>query len=814
MSFKKVFILLVLFVSSSMYSQLSDLHYLPPLKQANTSAVREQVVYLSTPVTATFTVNVYQGTNPVAIASLSLSNGTPVEYALANGFNEVSIVSNANTGIVLDTAGLRFEAPGGEEFYVNYRGSSNNQSTSLTSKGRAAMGRLFKWGGIPNNGSLIQINGLSSTLGIMATQDNTIVDVFGYDPNCEFRAGNDVDGLTDDTYQIELDANESFVFEAVRSATTANEDGWLGATISSNNDIVISNGGMNVSVDLIGNARDSGIDQPVPENRLADEYVFIRGNGSDLGERPILIATEDDTDIFVNGSATPFANLNNGEYVAINGSNYNGATAGANMFVTSSKKVYAYQSIAGDPDLATIGLNFIASVNCLLPDVLDNITNITDIAGTPMSGGVTVVASTSTLDANITVTDGGGAVTLPPSNAVTGSVDWKTFYIPNLTGDVSVQSTGPIAVGFIAVSGVRGVAGYFSGFDTAPDVNLRITGSGCLPTGIFEAEGDSFDTYQWFFNGVAIPGATSSTFGGATQAGEYSLVASKGGCDYSPDSLFGYYCDPDIAIEKTVDTNSVIEGDTVNYTITVQSLGVDPVTNLVVTDIVPAGLSVVSGTPDQGAWSNPNWNIGTINTGELFTIVIQATVDNLPFNSSMTSFTNTVTHTQDQVDNNFTADDLSETINVVNNEITITKIALPPPDGNYNAIGEQILYEIRVTNEGSSTLSSISISDANADPGSIYPASVALLAPSATAIFTAEHTITASDFSAEQVSNSAVGEAVLPNGFVTYDTSDDSNNTVNNDTNADGEPDDITITLLSVTKTVITNRRITYRVKN
>ncbi|WP_396635133.1 hypothetical protein [Maribacter sp. R86514] len=31
------------------------------------------------------------------------------------------MMTNANTGIVLTSGGLRLEAPGGEKFYVNYR---------------------------------------------------------------------------------------------------------------------------------------------------------------------------------------------------------------------------------------------------------------------------------------------------------------------------------------------------------------------------------------------------------------------------------------------------------------------------------------------------------------------------------------------------------------------------------------------------------------------------------------------------------------------------------------------------------------------
>ena len=179
----KSLLMLVLFLLgfSNLHAQLSDLHYLPPLKQeSNNTAISQQAYYLSTPETAPFTVNVFVGTSTTPITSLIISNVSPQQYAVGNGDNDISLVSNANTGVVLSSSGLRFQAPGGQKFYVNYRGRSTSQATSLTSKGRVAAGTSFKWGGIPNRGTDVS---LTTSLGIMATEDNTTVTIFDYDPN-------------------------------------------------------------------------------------------------------------------------------------------------------------------------------------------------------------------------------------------------------------------------------------------------------------------------------------------------------------------------------------------------------------------------------------------------------------------------------------------------------------------------------------------------------------------------------------------------------------------------------------------------------
>jgi uncharacterized repeat protein (TIGR01451 family) len=662
---KHLIILIILLCSKFGFSQLSDLHYLPPLKQgSNNSSVKDQAIYLSTPETTAFTVNAYVGTSTTPIATFSISNVTPATYTLSDGNNDITMVTDSNTGIILTSSGLRFESPGEEKFYVNYRGTSTAQATSLTSKGRQALGTSFKWGGAPNYATTSEI---STSLGIMASEDNTVIDITGYDPDCEFRLGNDRDGITSDNIQITLNKNETFVLEAYTNETTANKDGWLGASIQSTKDIVISNGGLNYGVvSTSTGSRDAGIDQPVPENKLGKEYVFIRGNGTNSTEFPIIIGTQNNTEIFVNGSTTPIATINNGDYFLIPGANYSSTTAGANMLVTTSKDAYAYQNLAGGSGVQTIGLNFVAPVNCLLPDNMDNISDITNSAGTTLTGGITIIAATTTPDENITVTDGSGEVALPASVAVTGSTDWKTFYIAGLTGNVSVQSTGPIAVGFFGVNANRGIAGYFSGFDTVPEVELEVAGGGCLPGADIEIISGTYDSYQWYGDGSIIAGAIFSTYS-PTTAGDYYVRVSKGTCSYDSQPISAFYCDPDIVIKKTADKTEVLEGDSVTFKITVENFGIDPVTNLIVSDVMPSGFTLVSASPTLGSWTDPNWSVGTLSAGELESITIVATANELPSNTEAETFTNTATHTQDQVDSNFTED--SPTANVtVNND--------------------------------------------------------------------------------------------------------------------------------------------------
>ena len=668
--FKAILFFLIAFSTFSGFAQLSDLHYLPPMKQGlNNQGIQYQAVHLSTPETTAFTINAYRGTNTTPIQTFSIDNLNPAVWNLANGDNNITLVDNNNTGIVLTNSGLRFEAPGGEKFYVNYRGKSAAQAASLTAKGRQAMGTNFKWGGVPNKGSQVS---KSNTLGIMATEDNTTVTLSGYDPGCEFRVGANRAGITANSYTVTLDKNESFVFETYigTAPTQAHEDGWIGASIVATNDIVISNGSINFGSQDGASHRDAGIDQPVPINKLGKDYVFIRGNGNvnGLTEFPLVIATADNTQVFVNGGTTPIATINNGEYFKVPSSYYSSNTVGANMFVQTSKDVYAYQSMAGSSALYTQGLNFVAPVNCLLPDKMDNIPDIRNIAGSIVTGGLTITASVNTPDSNVKVFQNGVEISKPASDPVAGSADWKTFFIPNLNGNISVTSTGPMAIGFFGYSGAQGVAGYFSGFDTVPEVRLEINGGtvgDCFAgSSIFEASDDNFDAYQWFFDGVLIPGANSFDYA-ATVAGDYFVRGTKGPCTYDSQSITVFYCEPDVFIEKTVDKPEINEGETATFTIRAENKYFRDITNLQITDNIPAGLTLVNANTITGSWNGTVWNIGTLEPGDIVFLELEVRadeIDTLP----LLSLTNTAYNTQDQVDANTTEDSSSAHILVHN----------------------------------------------------------------------------------------------------------------------------------------------------
>ncbi|WP_111309042.1 LamG-like jellyroll fold domain-containing protein [Confluentibacter sediminis] len=655
------------FLGHSVFAQLSDLHYLPPLKQTtNNVAITNQSLYISTPETVAFNVHIYRGNSTTPFATVNVSNAIPYVYTLPDGDNDISLVSNTNTGVVLSNSGLRLQSAGGQKFYVNYRGRNGAQGTSLTSKGRQALGTSFKWGGLPAGASTNNSGGVNATLGIMATEDGTVVDVFGYDPAINFRLGANASGMTDDTKQIMLNAGQSFVFEVVENRTAAHKDGWLGASIVSNKKIAISNGSLLLRGidDAAGGGWDAGIDQPSPENIIGKEYVLVRGNGIDAQEYGVVIATQNETDVYVNGSSTPIRTLNAGDYTIIpSTNNYSVNTAGGNMFVTANKDIYVYQVLSGDSQIATGGLNFISPVNCLMFSTIDNIPSINEVAGLTVTGGVTIIASTAISNNDIVITYGTTTKTAADYTVrtVAGTTEWKTIYASGLTGNVKVAATGPIAVGYTGVSGLIGVAGYYSGLDNVPNLVVQLVGDGCLPGTILQAT-EGFSSYSWFNEGVLMPGETGTTLTPSVP-GKYSVEVVKGSCIYESAPQIVVNCNPEIVLSNVADVSSGQPGDMITFTIKAKYIGEGTLSNLVINNVIPNGLTLSSVTPSFGTWSgsgqNYNWNIGTMYNGEEHILTVKTTVDNI---ASSFQATYTVSNTQTQLDGNTLADDPSETV--------------------------------------------------------------------------------------------------------------------------------------------------------
>ena len=106
----------------------------------------------------------------------------------------------------------------------------------------------------------------------------------------------------------------------------------------------------------------------------------------------------------------------------------------------------------------------------------------------------------------------------------------------------------------------------------------------------------------------------------------------------------------DLDITKSVDNSTPSENDTVTYTTDLNNNGPLDATGVIVTDVMPAGITYVSSTADDGTYDAGTgiWTVGNIANGASATLTITATVNSGTSTQKITC-TAVVTHA-DQAD--------------------------------------------------------------------------------------------------------------------------------------------------------------------
>ncbi|WP_339833806.1 hypothetical protein, partial [uncultured Flavobacterium sp.] len=445
----RLYLLFSLLFTSFMFGQLSDKHWLPPLHSRSASNVGEHVVYLSTPVTTPFQVTVTNG-NGLAVGTYTVSAGNPAQFTVGNGQPSDMFVTQAGLHTVSGDDGLILT--GSEMFYVTFKVRSSAHGEVFVSKGRAGLGKDFRLGSVPQNSDDSSRNFVSS---FMATENNTTVTVSDYDSGVTFTTPTGTNNNGSQTFTLQ--AGQSVVLSGYTNpAIPQNLNGFIGARLTSTKPVAVTTGNMTTNPAPGGN--DICLDQIVPIEQIGMEYIVVKGNGTSATELPIVIATQNNTQIFVNGIAAPIATINTGDYYIVPFSYYQGAF-NQNMYIETDKPVYLYQVLAGDIQTYTVGLNFIPPLSCSYPKVVDLIPSINSIGSSNSftSNIILLAVAGSVVSIN-------GTVTTAAPQAVLGNANWVTYRIAGYTGNVKVESTGSTAVGVFGESGTIGFASFYSGF--------------------------------------------------------------------------------------------------------------------------------------------------------------------------------------------------------------------------------------------------------------------------------------------------------------------------------------------------------------
>jgi len=579
---QKIILFILILLSFNGFAQFSKTHYLPPLTGQNyTVGIENQLLlkpedhylFISTPSTKNVNLKIIPIGGNVITAVVSKT--TPFIYHIGTGDNTQLFTPKANIGRI-NNKGYIIEAE--DLVYASIRINANknpdgtyNHAGGLVSKGNSALGTSFRLGAMTNP---LYDPAALNFCSILATENNTKITISNIANGTILSDGTIVTG----PIAISLNKNESYVLALENYETSnSNSSKMIGAFVESDKAVIVNSGsfGGSNSTELTNDypaGRDLGFDQIVPFEKTGKEYIFVKGYGTDEMEKILLIADKSQTAVYINGNTTPYITLNNpGDFVLIDGSKF----INGNLYVSSSENVFAYQCISGSDKPANQNMFFVPPLNCATPNIVDNIPQIQKIGSVEYIGGLNIIT-----EKGATVLINNNPINLTPV-PITGNPNFERYTVINLSGNISVKSTKQVYVSYFGTNGAATYGGYYSGFDTKPEIvsdKIDVGASACIPN--IELKVNSitpYDTFEWIFNNTPIANSNSNTYK-PTQPGFYQVRGSISGCgktslsDIIPVSI----CPGDIDNDNTND-NVDIDNDNDGITNCTESYGNQPI---------------------------------------------------------------------------------------------------------------------------------------------------------------------------------------------------------------------------------------------
>jgi uncharacterized repeat protein (TIGR01451 family) len=163
----------------------------------------------------------------------------------------------------------------------------------------------------------------------------------------------------------------------------------------------------------------------------------------------------------------------------------------------------------------------------------------------------------------------------------------------------------------------------------------------------------------------------------------------------------------DLQVSLVVDDSTPDEGQTVTYVVSVVNHGPDGASNVLITDLVPAALSVLSAVPNQGSYDAGTgvWDVTMLGVGEVQTLTISATVQ---AGTSGGTISNTAALTAlDQTDPN--GGNNSASVDLVVNTVDLQIFLLV--DDATPVAGATVRYTVLVTNLGPAAATGVQVVD-------------------------------------------------------------------------------------------------------
>lgn len=546
-------------LGSLLFGQLDLEHWLPPYyRPSGNNGLSEVLIYISTDKEQAFRVKIYQ--HGELLREVMVSRDHPVTYRI----NTRSDIETSAVGRTMKAQPMGFHLTGAQSFYASLRlaDTSSSRSEVIASKGKTALGKEFYAVMDPvllYTDSDAQRAKMSYQISVMATQDNTRVQISGYDEGLRFS-----DGTVSKTLDFTLNKDESYIVLALKAENPFptsppeilddHDPNPIGARIVADKPVVVNNGNF-FSQDIGEKNGSIHMDQSVPTEKTGKNFFVVSGMTKTEAamERVLIVATQDNTEIYFNNETVPFKTLNKGEY-------YNGpppkyskffdtGTSFTNampvtipargMTVRTSKPVYLYQLTGGYNDLVrgprddyttmTGAMTFSYPLDRnYYPEPAQHLQNLivipaADKLGERQADAKLTVKTPS--DAHVLLNN--SPVLLSP---VLGLDGWSYYTVAPVSGNLTIQSDRSLNVDWMGGFPYSGFAASYTGFSNDPFI---IVNGNCIQEEVFlTLNNTDFTGFQWLLNGNEINGEVSSSYK-PTKAGDYSCRVSYLGFDFT-----------------------------------------------------------------------------------------------------------------------------------------------------------------------------------------------------------------------------------------------------------------------------------------
>ncbi|TAI47214.1 PKD domain-containing protein [Flagellimonas allohymeniacidonis] len=213
----------------------------------------------------------------------------------------------------------------------------------------------------------------------------------------------------------------------------------------------------------------------------------------------------------------------------------------------------------------------------------------------------------------------------------------------------------------------------------------------------------------------------TDVFGTAPGTYEFQWTVSNGTCPADSDIVEISLIGVDLELTKTVSPVTANPGDTVTFTIDIfnnNASSASDATGVAVRDVIPSGFSLVPGTVSNGGIFNLGdlsltWSNLSINNGTTLSLTFDATVNATgDYNNTAEITANDVFDIDSTVNNGLEAEDDQDSaiVTINSSDLSLSKALAAGSSATPN-VGDNLTFELTLTNGGPDTATNITIED-------------------------------------------------------------------------------------------------------